>query len=447
MFDFLKDISLKVYERYLTLEKNIKSGSNSFYDSFLDLQEEMLRLIVTELEIDIHTRRSFGELLRIDEVKDALLEKVKLSKFAYDKMLDYSLKINAHKHKGEKIIQLEVIIKYTSIFYQLASKYALYKGIIPSPYAEDYYADIFNCFEKENYELKRQIEEYRELFDDSILDDEEKEKYELLLSYAEISNRSLEEQNAELKERLVEIESLKEHIDSRFRALDERLCRIEGGNKTQKVITKKAPTPAEQIFKFSLKSYLYSFDKEEWKSRKLTFVGMFAVSIMIQTFTMVFGILFFGYYTTYMLFENIWSLLSIFVAFYIIKSSYNYDATKYSLNTIECFYNDSYGIPRKKKTKARYVVFLVLSLISSACHLFLASYDNDTNKSFLVWFCIFEVLTIASVIIEFIYAKVFFSGYSIMLHTVKNQNGQIEVFMDDTENGKLVPIDTKIVED
>ena len=25
MFDFLKDISLKVYERYLTLEKNIKS--------------------------------------------------------------------------------------------------------------------------------------------------------------------------------------------------------------------------------------------------------------------------------------------------------------------------------------------------------------------------------------------------------------------------------------
>ena len=39
MFKFLQEINVKLYQRYLTLEKNIKVGSNSFYDAYLKLTQ------------------------------------------------------------------------------------------------------------------------------------------------------------------------------------------------------------------------------------------------------------------------------------------------------------------------------------------------------------------------------------------------------------------------
>lgn len=45
MFKHLQEIDYKLYERYLTLEKNIKAGSNSFYDAYLDLQEQFVEAV------------------------------------------------------------------------------------------------------------------------------------------------------------------------------------------------------------------------------------------------------------------------------------------------------------------------------------------------------------------------------------------------------------------
>ena len=39
MFGFLDRIDHNLYESYMTLERNIKARGNSFYDSYLDLQE------------------------------------------------------------------------------------------------------------------------------------------------------------------------------------------------------------------------------------------------------------------------------------------------------------------------------------------------------------------------------------------------------------------------
>ena len=33
MFEYLAELDPRLYERYLTVERNIKSGSNSFYDA------------------------------------------------------------------------------------------------------------------------------------------------------------------------------------------------------------------------------------------------------------------------------------------------------------------------------------------------------------------------------------------------------------------------------
>ena len=45
MFDFLLEISERLYKRCLTIETNVKPKSNSFYDSVLDTMEELVRTI------------------------------------------------------------------------------------------------------------------------------------------------------------------------------------------------------------------------------------------------------------------------------------------------------------------------------------------------------------------------------------------------------------------
>ncbi len=37
MFAYLKMVDERLYSRYLTVERNVKAASNSFYDSYLDM--------------------------------------------------------------------------------------------------------------------------------------------------------------------------------------------------------------------------------------------------------------------------------------------------------------------------------------------------------------------------------------------------------------------------
>ncbi len=64
MFKHLQEINYKLYERYLTLEKNIKAGSNSFYDAYLDLQEQFVKGVAVFCDFDIKEKETCGELLR-----------------------------------------------------------------------------------------------------------------------------------------------------------------------------------------------------------------------------------------------------------------------------------------------------------------------------------------------------------------------------------------------
>lgn len=436
-FDFLQHLSPRVYERYLTLEKNIKSASNSFYDAYLDLQEELLKHIIASFEIEIITRRTFGELLRLDEIKNIFLNKLGLSEYAYDKMLDYSLKINSHKHKGEKKIELDTVIKYISIFYEVSSTYARFVFIPSKALDVDYFKEIFNCFERENEELKKQLENYRELVDESNLNYEEKEKYRILLSYSEINSASLEEQNNDLRKRLDELNRLKEHIDYRFDKIDERLNRIE--NEKNKANGKSSLTIAEQILKFSKKEYIYAGTEKElfvWKSA----LGIaFFVVLIIGFLASYFATKFFNLYSTFTLFENIWLFLALFMTIYVLKAKDFYDIEKYKINTIERLAYDKYGVPRGKSIKVKYRVFLILSIISSLAHIFMAMYEKEANLEYATGFLVFEILfLVLSIAFQFA-VKWFFSDYFMILHTVKNRNGEIEKYLDDGITGKLVP--------
>ena len=58
MFEFLKQLDERLYVRYQTLERNIKAASNSFYDSFLDLQEQFIKFVIARFDIDASVRET-----------------------------------------------------------------------------------------------------------------------------------------------------------------------------------------------------------------------------------------------------------------------------------------------------------------------------------------------------------------------------------------------------
>ena len=68
----------KIRLRYATLEKNIKSKSNSFYDSYLDLLEETVKYILFENSVEYDNTKTCGLILKAENVKNFLLNEINL---------------------------------------------------------------------------------------------------------------------------------------------------------------------------------------------------------------------------------------------------------------------------------------------------------------------------------------------------------------------------------
>lgn len=127
MFESLKSINERVFNRAKTVEKNIKAASNSFYDSYLDLTEELLKTIAETANIELTTRMTCGDILRYNEFKSFLTETLKLDDYTYGKLCDYTLKINAHKHKNEKNVQIETVANYLRVLHSLVNAFLFTK--------------------------------------------------------------------------------------------------------------------------------------------------------------------------------------------------------------------------------------------------------------------------------------------------------------------------------
>ena len=213
MFNFLDSIDHNLYERYLTLERNIKARSNSFYDAYLDLQEHFVKLVLADQAFEIKVQETCGAILRKEEVRAYFMETLQIDEYIYNKMQDYTLKVNAHKHKGEKSVQIETIVKYLRVFYNAASAYANSKAIDVESFDANYYISIFGIFEKENSELRCEMEQLKEELATSVeegkLKDSDIATYQGLLSQSELDKLSLEEQNAELHKQISKLKDIK----------------------------------------------------------------------------------------------------------------------------------------------------------------------------------------------------------------------------------------------
>ena len=106
----------KIRLRYATLEKNIKSKSNSFYDSYLDLLEATIKYFLDENNIIYDDSRTCGYLVKEESIKNFLMNVLKLDDYTYNKLPDYIKKCNDHKHKKEKKLGIDSVINYLKVY-------------------------------------------------------------------------------------------------------------------------------------------------------------------------------------------------------------------------------------------------------------------------------------------------------------------------------------------
>jgi hypothetical protein len=214
MFYYLQGLSNKLYNRYLTLERNIKSGSNSFYDSFLDLAEELVKFILSNEEIEYNSRNSLGQLLDSEETKNFFSSKVQLEHEIYKKLRNYVQKTNKHKHHNEKDITIDAVINYLKTIFIVANKYMDYlKSPITEVFNSDYFASIFNEFRKENDFLLEQKEllmsEISDLEERNQLSSYDIQSYQNIVSQKEIEKMEIEDQNKLVQKQLNDLKDIK----------------------------------------------------------------------------------------------------------------------------------------------------------------------------------------------------------------------------------------------
>ena len=154
MFNYLIQIDPRLYDRYLTVERNIKSASNSFYDSFLDMQERFVKTVLIAQDIELKANETCGAMLKRPEAKEYFVNSLGVDDYSFTKMQDYTLKVNAHKHKGEKKIAVDTIVSYLKVFYTATTSYCAQKGIAFSEFDADEIIKNFELYTKENTSLR-----------------------------------------------------------------------------------------------------------------------------------------------------------------------------------------------------------------------------------------------------------------------------------------------------
>ena len=199
--------------RYKTVERNIKSKSNSFYDSFLDLLENTIKRILDLENVEYDEKYTCGALLREDKIIDFFKSKIQIDDYTYTKCKDYIAKVNKHKHFNEHMISIDTVVTYMKIYHNLVSDYLHFKEKDCSIFNADYFNSIYGLSERENKELKNEVERLKDdlesLSTENKLSSEDNAIYKTLISSQEIKNLSLEDQNTELRNQLSKLKDIK----------------------------------------------------------------------------------------------------------------------------------------------------------------------------------------------------------------------------------------------
>lgn len=172
--------------KFNTLERNIKSKSNSFYDSYLDLLEATIKYVLDENNIAYDDSRTCGYLVKEESIKKFLLVVLKLDDYTYNKLPDYIKKCNDHRHKKEKTLGIDSIINYLKVYYDLINYYIDYIKGVRVEFDANYFASIYGETERLNNEYKEEVlrlkDELKESYKTNKLSEQDIEQYKSLLS-------------------------------------------------------------------------------------------------------------------------------------------------------------------------------------------------------------------------------------------------------------------------
>ena len=199
--------------RFNTLERNIKSKSNSFYDSYLDLLEATIKYFLDENNIKYDDSRKCGYLVKEESIKNFLMNVLKLDDYTYNKLPDYIKKCNDHKHKKEKKLGIDSVINYLKVYYDLINYYIVFIKGIKIEYDAEYFTSIFGETERLNNEYREEVlrlkDELKESYDNKKLSEQDLEQYKSLLSIKDIELLNLDEQNQKLQAQISILKDIK----------------------------------------------------------------------------------------------------------------------------------------------------------------------------------------------------------------------------------------------
>lgn len=243
MFEYLIRIEPRIYDRFLTVERNIKSASNSFYDSYLDMQEQFIKHIVMEAGIDYKPNETCGALLKKPEVKSLLIETLAVDEYTYNKLQDYTLKVNAHKHKGEKKIAVDTIVSYLRVFYSATAAFCKKNAIDCEEFQAEGIIKIFDLYDRENQALRKKQTSLREelsrMADSGSLKESDVTYLHGLLSPDEMDRLSLEDQNSTLYRQISGLMEIKlSSMEEKLNRTIELLLELKPAIVENRIITK-----------------------------------------------------------------------------------------------------------------------------------------------------------------------------------------------------------------
>lgn len=197
--------------RFATLERNIKSKSNSYYDSYLDLLEATIKYFLDENDIPYDSTRTCGYIIKTENVRLFLKDELKVDDYTYSKLPDYIKKCNDHKHKKEKTLMIEGVINTLKVYFDFVNSYLDFIKAIRIEFDANYFSLIFGETERLNSKYREEVvklkEELKDSYESNRLSQQDIEKYRNLLSIKDIELLNLDEQNAKLQ---TEIDILKD---------------------------------------------------------------------------------------------------------------------------------------------------------------------------------------------------------------------------------------------
>ena len=453
MFNILAVWDKRLYERYLTLERNIKAKSNSFYDAFLDLQEDFLRYVLEREGVTLEKRKTCGELLRLEQVKGIFCDHMGLPLEIYNKMGDYVLKINAHKHKGEKHISLETVLSYTRLFHTVLSRVATtWQDTLPN-YDEEYFVNIFAQFEKENRLLWQQLTALQaelESYTTAGMEDAERAAYETLTQTVPSQDLDFETQNHALLSQISSLKDLKLGILSRLSSLEagqqQILAAVEGLShnqtvRTPKSVAKPAPTLAEFV-RGGSQAYIFMETQNGFQKEKkrciillLALMGAILLATIVSTASL-------GIYSTYSFFENMYFVCVACMLAHILRTKRVYPTLEMKGRSPFLFHATREGILLMGKQKKRYKVFLILSCIGAVLNVICSLTDLMGESKYKFFVFVFEVAVFVLSFVANYFVTDFFYGYLIVGIRTRLHTGEVQtIFYSPTNNTLMTQAD------